>query len=87
MNEFKCKLKSRKQMETEIPRERWGWWIDVCPGKTLVLRRATASDLRRCSLAEGDNRNPGAFFCELSENGSLVSKEAVEYVLMSAEDV
>lgn len=83
MNKFKCKLKSRKQMEKDIPRERWGWWIDVCPNQVLVLRRATPSDLRRCSLANDDNRNPGDFFCELGEHGSLVSKEAVDYVMMS----
>lgn len=87
MERFKCKLKSRKQMEADIPRERWGWWIDICPGKTLVLRRATASDLRRCSLQKGDTRNPGAFFCELSDHGSLVSKEAIEYVQVSAKDI
>jgi hypothetical protein len=83
---YRCKLKSKQQLK-KIPRERWGWWIDVCPGKTLTLRKATASDLRRCSLAEGDDRNPGAFMCETFDGGSLISKEAIKYVEMDPNDI
>lgn len=87
MKKYKCKLKTRKNLEKDIPRKRWGWWIDICPGKTLTLRQATASDLRRCSLSDGDERPPSAFMCELSERGSLVSKEAIEYVQISPNDL
>jgi len=80
MNKFRCKLKTRKRIEAEIPSNRWGWWKDVCPGKELILRRATASDVRRCHLSDGDKRGPNAFFCEIGEDGALVSKESIDYV-------
>ncbi len=82
MKTYKCKLKSRKQMEADIPRDRWGWWIDISPGKTLELRKATESDLARCPLEKNDDRTAKDFLCELGNHGSLVSKEAVEYVQM-----
>lgn len=71
-------------MEKDIPRERWGWWIDICPGKTLMLRRANDSDLARCSLPKNDTRTASDFMCELSSHGSLVSKEAIKHVEIEA---
>ena len=85
MTGHKCKLKSRNAIEKEIPRERWGWWADICPGRTLELREATDADLARCSLAEGDKRPASDFMCEIGKHGSLVSKEAIEYVMVPPE--
>lgn len=79
----KYKLKERKAL-THIPRERWGWWIDVCPGQTLTLREATESDLKRCIRHQDDTRTPNDFLCEPSDHGALVSKEAVEMVSFDA---
>lgn len=89
---YRCKIKSRKQLEKDIPRERWGWWIDVCPGKKLELRKATPEDLKRCGIT--DNRTHEDFMCEAihhgffkHEKGSLVSKEAIEHVEMSVDEI
>lgn len=65
-------------MKATIPSERWGWWIDVCPGERMYLRDATVDDLARCIRKAGDERGVEDFFCELSETGALVSKEAVD---------
>ncbi len=77
MNIHQVKLKTRKQMERTIPRERLGWWHDVCPGERMVLRDATAADLVRCIRKEGDTRGPESFLCELPANGSLISLDAI----------
>lgn len=78
MQTYTAKLKTRKQMDAEIPRERQGWWRDVCPGQTLPnLREATTADLARCIVNEGRSRNPADYLCENIENGWLVSREAV----------
>lgn len=79
LNIHHVKLKSRKEMERTIPRERWGWWVDVSAGQRLVLRDATAADLARCNLRKGDTRGPADFLCELPADGSLVSLEAIEH--------
>jgi hypothetical protein len=78
MQTYTAKLKTRAQIDREIPRERQGWWRDVCPGKTLFnLRDATAEDLARCIANEGSSRNPADYLCENLEHGWLVSREAV----------
>jgi hypothetical protein len=78
VNVHHVKLKSRSEMEKTIPRERLGWWHDVCPGDNLVMRDATASDLARCSLKSGADRKPENYLCELPENGSLVHRDAIK---------
>ena len=87
MKTYKCKLKSRKQMEKEISRDKWGWWIDICPGKTLELREATQDDLNRCILDNFENPKPEQFMCEIPKRGSLVNKEAIEFIQMSVEEI
>lgn len=74
---YRAKLKTRVQIQRDIPRERQGWWADVCPGKTLTLRDATAADLARCFLNEGSSRDPADYLCETFEDGCLVSRIAV----------
>lgn len=75
---YTAKLKTRKQMEKDIPIERMGWWRDVCPGMTLQnLREATQADIARCCLNEGSSRNPGDYLCENIPGGALVSREAI----------
>ncbi|KVN83431.1 hypothetical protein [Burkholderia ubonensis] len=77
---YLAKLKSRKEMERTIPREQLGWWHDVSPGKTLILRNATAADLARCTIGEGKSLNPDDYLCENFERGSLVNRKAVEWL-------
>ena len=78
MQAYTAKLKTRAQMDREIPRERQGWWRDCCPGKTLRnLRDATADDLARCIVNEGRSRDPADYLAENIERGWLVSREAV----------
>ncbi len=79
VNIHMVKIKTRREIEKTIPRERWGWWKDVSAGQHLVLRDATAADLARCCKREGDMRGPDEFLCELPANGSLVSREALEF--------
>lgn len=77
---YLAKLKSRTEMERTIPRNDLGWWHDVSPGGTLVLRNATEADLARCTLREGTSRNPDDYLCETCEKGSLVNRKAVEWL-------
>jgi hypothetical protein len=74
---YRAKLKQRRRIQREIRRERQGWWADVCPGKTLILRDATAADLERCILNESASRDPADYLCETFEGGCLVSRIAV----------
>ena len=78
---FKCVLKTRREMEKEIPRDQWGWWKDACPGQHLLLRRATKEDLARCVLMEHHSRNSDDYMCELSPSGSLVHKVAIKHIV------
>lgn len=77
MKFYRAKLKTRKRIMAEIPREQQGWWADVCPGETLELRDATASDLARCLINEGQSRDPADYLCETFERGCLVKRIAV----------
>lgn len=78
MQTYTAKIKTRRQLERELPSERLGWWYDVCPGRTLRnLRDATAADLERCFLRAGSSLNPADYLCENFERGCLVSREAV----------
>ena len=74
---YTAKLKQRRRIEREIPRHLQGWWADVCPGKTLQLRDATAEDLARCFLHEKASKDPSDYLCEIVEGGYLVSRIAV----------
>lgn len=75
------KIKSRDQIEAEIPRQLQGWWADVCPGEVLDnLRPATEDDLKRCCLNEGASMDPNDYMCENFDRGSLVSKRAFEWL-------
>lgn len=77
MTIYRAKLKSRAQIMREIPREQQGWWADVCPGRTLILRDATADDIARCFINDGQSRNPADYLCETGHRGALVSHIAV----------
>lgn len=77
---YRCKIKSRKQIDREIPRELQGWWADVAAGQKLLLRQAVQSDLDRCNLGGKRSRNPADYMCETHTYGSLVSKVALEYM-------
>lgn len=78
MKTYRAKLKSRKRIMAEIPRESQGWWADVCPGETLVLRDATEADIARCCINEGQTRDPADYLCETFKGGALVKRIAVE---------
>lgn len=78
MQTYTARLKSREQMDREIPLEQQGWWHDCCHGKTLSnLRDATAADLARCIVNEVGSRNPADYLCENIEYGWLVRRDAV----------
>ena len=77
---YRCKIKSKKQIDKEIPREQQGWWADVAAGQKLLLRQAVQSDLDRCTLGGKRSRNPADYMCETGNHGSLVSKVALEYM-------
>ncbi|WP_225547268.1 hypothetical protein [Chromobacterium violaceum] len=77
---YRAKLKSRKQMERDIPPGMRGWWFDVSAGCELRLRQATQSDVDRCTLADKASSNPDDYMCEIFERGSLVSKIAIEFM-------
>ena len=66
-------------MMEDIPREQWGWWKDICPGRTLILREATKEDLERCILDDKASHDNKDYMCELSRHGALVNKIAIEY--------
>lgn len=77
---YRCKIKNRRQIMKEIPREQQGWWADVAAGQVLNLRQATQADLDRCNLGAPRSRDPQDYMCETFERGSLVSKAALEYM-------
>lgn len=83
---YTAKLKTRREMERDIPRNELGWWHDVCPGQTLELRDATEEDLARCHLREGVSRDPAHYLCENFERGSLVSRKAIAVLTPWGED-
>lgn len=78
---YSAKLKTRRQLEAIKAEhghtEAWGWWADVCPGQTLQLRDATAEDVARCYIRDGESRDPKDWLCELFERGALVARSAV----------
>ena len=77
---YRCKIKSRKQIDKEIPRDQQGWWADVAAGQKLLLRPAVQADIDRCHMGERRSKNPDDYMCETQTNGSLVSKIALEYM-------
>ena len=78
MQRYRAKLKTRAQMERDIAAVDRGWWFDVCPGRTMTVRAAAQSDIDRCILREGTTRDPAAYLCETTAQGSLVRRDAVE---------
>lgn len=77
---YRCKIKSRKQIDKEIPRDQQGWWADVAAGQKLLLRPAVQADIDRCCLDGGRSKNPDDYMCETQTHGALVSKIALEYM-------
>lgn len=81
------KLKTRKEMEKDIPRDKLGWWYDVCPGKVIKnVRQATQEDLDRCCVRK--DAKPDDYFCEeFIEDGSLINKLAVSNLIFKVTDL
>ena len=77
---YRCKIKSRKQIDKEIPRDQQGWWADAAAGQKLLLRPAVQADIDRCHIGPRRSKNPDDYMCETQTNGSLVSKIALEYM-------
>lgn len=76
---YRCKIKSRKQIYKEIPKDQQGWWV-VAAGQKLLLRPAVQADIDRCHLSGCRSKNPDDYMCETQTDGSLVSKIALEYM-------
>ena len=77
---YRCKIKSRKQIDKEIPRDQQGWWADVAAGQKMLLRPAVQADIDRCHLGPLRSKNPDDYMCETQTDGSLVYKIALEYM-------
>ena len=77
---YRCKIKSRKRIDKEIPRDQQGWWADVAAGQKLLLRQAVQSDIDRCHLGWYRSKNPDDYMCETQTDGSLVPKIALKYM-------
>ena len=78
---FTALIKQRRRIEREVPRRTQGWWADVCPGKTLQLRAASAVDIARCFIREGESRDPTDYLCELPADGALVHRSAISRLI------
>jgi hypothetical protein len=74
---YTARIKQRRRINREIPRQQQGWWADISAGNTLQLRDATAADVSRCFIRDGQSRDPASYLCELPEDGSLVDRIAV----------
>lgn len=80
------KLKTRKQMEKDIPVADLGWWYDVCPGLVIKnVRQAAQEDLDRCFGAS--SKEPKDYLVENFEGGSLINKKAVAAYTLSKEEI
>ena len=77
---YLCKIKSKAQINKEIPREKQGWWADVAPSSLIRLRQATQADIDRCTLNDAHSKDPAEYMCETFKNGALVSKIALEWM-------
>lgn len=55
----------------------WGWWADVSPGQSMVLREATPEDLDRCLGSFSAGESPADWLCELGARGAIVHRTAV----------
>lgn len=75
---FVCEMKSRAEMEKDIPSNLLGWWHDCLPGKTVELRQATDEDMKRCWIRFSAPRNASAYMIELHERGCLILKKAIK---------
>jgi hypothetical protein len=85
------KLKTRKEMERDIPRNELGWWYDVCPNRVIRnVRQATIDDMSGIVFNTDylDNLktinklpDPNGYFIEDMEGGSLINKKAVKYII------
>lgn len=75
---YRAQIKSREDIERDIPRNLQGWWADVCPGDVLTVRDATQNDLDRCILNDGRSRDPADYVCEAIERGAIVPRFAIQ---------
>lgn len=78
MKIYDCLLKSRKEMERDIPAHNLGWWHDCIPGQNVKLREATEKDLEGKWLRRTASTNPDDYMIELHNKGSLVLKKAIK---------
>lgn len=75
---YRAQLKTRREMERDIPVDDLGWWHDVCPGQCLILRDAIQEDLDRCYLREGSSLGFKDYLSETFKGGALVLRLAVK---------
>lgn len=77
MQVYIARIKTRREIEIQIPRERWGWWKDTWAGQAMVLRDATPDDIARCPLSVARDSDPADYMCEIVTGGGLVAREAI----------
>lgn len=77
---FNCRMKTREQMEKEIPANQLSWWHDCLAGSIVTLREATEADVKDRWMRKGQSRNPKDYLVELHQNGGLVLKKAILHI-------
>lgn len=75
---FSCLMKSREEMQKDIPENLLGWWHDIFPGKVVKLRQATAEDMKRSWVRSFAPKNAEAYMVEPHERGCLILKDAIK---------
>lgn len=83
---FICVMKSRQEMEKDISADLLSWWHDILPGKTVVLREATAEDIQRSWIRSKAPRDPNAYMIELEPYRCLILKKAIKKIVEFKEE-
>jgi hypothetical protein len=78
---YTARVKTRKQIDVEIPRHLQGWWADVAAGRVVEnLRDATENDLARVSRNPLASSDPKDYLAETMEYGGIIPRAAVQWL-------
>lgn len=78
---YQAGLKTKERMKRDIPPDQWGWYVDVAGSQKIMVRDATAADLKRCTLKPEHPQDPAAWLCEVCKGGSLIDRRAVQELI------
>lgn len=79
---FTCYMKTRREMERDIPSHLLGWWHDCCHGKILKLRQAIEADIIKAWIRTEGSRRPEDYM--VTEHGQLILKKAIKEIREAA---